>query len=107
MNQFVVRPALDGSGGLILEFLGDHRAEGFPSVMSILDRQLSGFMASGSEPAPDDFLWVCSYLGGSFEISDDGCGLFILPRSHHAVVLADVTAALMKSGVFERVASNG
>lgn len=107
MNQFVVRPALDGSGRLILEFLGDHRSEHFPSVMLILDRRLHGFIASGSEPAPDDFLWTCSYAGGSFEISDDWCGLFILPRTHHGAVLADVTAALMASGVFERVASNG
>jgi hypothetical protein len=106
MNQFALRSAIGGSGGPVLKFLGDHRASGFPRVLAILESQLPGFRASGSWPTPDDFLWTCSYDGGSFELSDDWGGLFILPVSDAERVLAEVSEALVASGSFERMAGD-
>ncbi|RDI96825.1 hypothetical protein DVT68_19930 [Dyella solisilvae] len=106
MEQFVVRSAVASSDRPTLKFLGDHRAPGFPGVLAILEGRLSGFRTSGSWPAPDDFLWTCSYDGGSFELSDDWGGLFILPLSAAERVLDEVSEALVASGSFERTTEN-
>jgi len=102
MEHFIVRPMLDGSGQPLIEFRGAHRSENFPKILTLLERHLPGFKATGSSPAPDDFLWSCTYASGTFELSDDWGGLFILPRSNHAHVVGDVSVALESSGQFCR-----
>lgn len=99
MYAFIVRPGFS-SGEPLIEFRGDHRASTFPSILRILESRLADFSAQGSEPAPDDFLWEVSYSGGTFEVSNDWGGLFILPRTNSQNVISDVSSALISSGVF-------
>ncbi len=103
MEEFAVRPAYGTPGIPLIEFRGDHRSVEFPSVHLILDKELPGLSVSGSQPSPDDFVWACTYDGGSFEISDDWGGLFIIPRSNPSVVSEQVAFALARSGRFKRV----
>jgi hypothetical protein len=103
MKEFTVRPAYTKPELPLIEFRGDHRADGFPSVLRILESALQGLSVTGTSPTPDDFLWVCQYAGGCFEISDDWGGLFITPLTNTAVVVEEVAAALVCSGLFKRV----
>jgi hypothetical protein len=104
MEEFRVRPGYGTPSLMLIEFHGDHRAEGFPPVLRLLEGQLSEFSCTASWPAPDDFLWECVYAGGTFELSDDWGGLFILPTSNNGQVVADVSSALEASGQFRRAA---
>lgn len=101
MEHFVIRPGY-GNGAPLIEFLGDHRATFFPSVLGLLGEQLPSFSAKGEAPAPDDFLWACSYDAGQFELSDDWSGLFILPTTDPCSVVARVAEALEATGKFKR-----
>lgn len=103
MEKFVVRPALDGSGKPLIEFLGNHRSENFPSVLTLLERELPEFTARGENPVLDDFIWKCTFAEGSFELSDDWGGLFVLPEENPENVVVVVAAALERSGHFCRV----
>jgi hypothetical protein len=104
MEKFRVRPAYNTPGLLLIEFCGDHRADYFPSVLKLLATQLQELSYTGSWPSPDDFLWECAYTGGTFELSDDWGGLFIIPRSNFDQVVADVSSALERSGLFQSMA---
>jgi len=99
---FVIRPDYS-AGKPLIEFRGNHRAPDFPSVLRLLEQALPGFNAKGEEPCPDEFVWTISYTGGEFELCDDWGGLFVLPRSNHDAVIADVSAALIVSGSFQHV----
>lgn len=104
MEEFAVRPEYRTPELSLIEFRGEHRVVGFPSVVLILEQQLEGFVANGSWPSPDEFLWACEYSGGRFEISDDWGGLFIIPVNNTQTVIEDVAAALVRSELFKRVA---
>lgn len=104
MNKFRVRPGYGTANLMLVEFSGDHRAEGFPPVLKLLEGQLAEFSYADSWPAPDTFLWECVYVGGSFELSDDWGGLFIIPTFNNDQVVADVSSALEASGQFCRAA---
>ncbi len=104
MEEFVVRPAYV-SGQPLIEFRGDHRSDSFPNVLALLERCLSEFQAQGSNPAPDDFVWVCSFSEGRFELSDDWGGLFIIPLSEAERVVSAVADVLERSGAFRRSAA--
>lgn len=101
MEHFVIRPG-HGSGEPLIEFLGDHRSASFPKVLTLLGQQLPSFCAQGDSPAPDDFVWECSYEAGRFELSDDWYGLFILPVTDPGRVTAQVAQALEATGQFQR-----
>lgn len=102
--EFKVRPSLDGSGRPLIEFLGDHRAPGFPSVLLALGQGLPAFESEGHWPAPDDFLWQCRFDGGAFEVSEDWAGRFIIADDDAHRVIELVADALVRSGHFRRVA---
>ncbi|WP_223904440.1 hypothetical protein [Rhodoferax lithotrophicus] len=103
MEEFVIRPALDGSGRPLIEFHGDHRSEKFPKVLSLLQQWLPEFRAHAEPPVCDDFIWKCSFSGGEFDLSDDWGGLFVIPKEQSEDVVSTVAAALENSGVFRRV----
>lgn len=48
----------------------------------------------------DHFISYWVYAGGSFEIDDDWCGLFVLPQENNSRVASDVEQALLGSGLF-------
>ena len=104
MEEFVVRPA-HVSGQSLIEFLGDHRSDGYPKVLSLLERLLPGFQAQGNNPALDDLVWTCSFSTGRFELSDDWGGLFVIPLAEPEQVVSIVAEALERSGAFRRVAA--
>ncbi len=105
--RFRVRPVYHGSE-LLIEVLGDHRAEGFPNVASILRDTLH----ATKEPHPDKlddpqvalaqdrYFSFWAYPGGSYEIDDDIWGLFISAKEHNEAVIADVERALLSTGQF-------
>ena len=101
MEEFVVRPAYV-SGKPLIEFRGDHRSDSFPKVLALLERFLPEFQAQGSNPAPDDFVWVCSFSEGQFELSDDWGGLFVIPLTEAERVVSAVADVLERSGAFRR-----
>jgi hypothetical protein len=101
MEEFVVRPAYV-SGKPLIEFRGDHRSDSFPNVLALLERSLPEFQAQGSSPAPDDFVWVCSFSAGRFELLDDWGGLFVVPLTEVERVVYAVAAVLERSGAFRR-----
>lgn len=101
MEQFVIRPGY-ANGEPLIEFAGDHRSASFPQVLGLLEAQLPSFCAQGGSPAPDDYLWVCSYEGGQFELSDDWCSLFVLPTTDPGRVVERVAQALEATGQFQR-----
>jgi hypothetical protein len=103
MEEFCVRPAYGKPDLPLIEFRGMHRAPEFPPVLRLLSSQLPSFRSVGGLPALDDFLWNCEYTGGSFELSDDWGGLFIIPLEQPAEVARDVAAALERTGYFKRV----
>ncbi len=100
--DFKVRPGFDAAAHPLIEFLGDHRAPGFPSVLDTLRDHLPAFEADGHSPVPDDFLWNCRFDGGTFEMADDWAGLFIHADTGHERVIEAVADALVRSGVFRR-----
>jgi len=71
----------------------------------LLERELPAFDWRAQTPVTDDFIWNCTYAGGSFELSDDWGGLFILPRERPDQVVAVVAAALERTGWFCRQTS--
>jgi hypothetical protein len=95
-----VRPCLDGSGSPLIEFLGNHCADGYPSLLALLDRALPGFAATAEQPMPEDFVWQCRFDGGEFELSEDWAGLFILPKDDADRVMALVADTLVQTGQF-------
>jgi hypothetical protein len=101
--EFKVRPCLDGSGRPLIEFMGDHRAADFPSVLLVLGQSLPGFESEGQWPAPDDFVWQCRFEGGTFELSDDWAGKFISADDDAPRVIEAVAEALAGSGLFRRL----
>ena len=101
MEEFVVRPAY-ASGKPLIEFRGDHRSDSFPNVLALLERSLPEFQVQGSNPAPDDFVSVCSFSEGRFELSDDWGGLFVIPLTEVERVVSAVADVLERSGAFRR-----
>lgn len=72
-------------------------------MLTVLERELPGFKAYGEDPVLDDFIWKCTFAEGSFEISDDWGGLFILPKEFPDRVVTAVAAALERSGYFRNI----
>lgn len=103
MEEFCVRAAYNQPELSLIEFRGDHRSGSFPPVFAILEAALPELSVAASWPAPDDFLWTCSYPRGVFEISDDWGGLFIIPLSDPAQVVDELAQVLERSGYFKRV----
>ena len=103
IESFVVRPALDGSDLPLIEFLGDHRAPGYPQVVSLLGQTLVGFACRAEPSMPDDFVWRCRCSAGEFEISDDWAALFILARENHEQMIEAIAHALEKTSAFRRL----
>lgn len=105
--RLLVRPVYYGDE-LLIEVLGDHREDGFPSVARIL----RGALQAQRQPHPDgldDPRWALSqerfvsfwvYPGGSYEIDDDIWALFITAKVDNRAVIADIERALLGSGVF-------
>ena len=69
---------------------------------ALLQRSLPEFQAQGDNPVLDDFVWVCSFSGGRFELSDDLGGLFVVPLTEAEGVVSAVADALERSGAFRR-----
>jgi hypothetical protein len=101
--EFVVRPGFDEAAQPLIEFQGDHRADGFPPMLRLLASTLLGLEATAQPNFTDDHLWDCRFEGGEFEVSDDWGGLFILARRDHARVIEAIASALERTGVFRRV----
>jgi hypothetical protein len=105
--RFLVRPVYHGDE-LLIEVLGDHRSQGFPSVAEILREALLAVR----EPHPDNlddpriamaqdrFFSYWAYPGGHYEIDDDTWGLFVLAKAGNGGVIADLEQALLGSGKF-------
>lgn len=102
IEEFVIRPALDGSGRPLIEFCGDHREAGYPSVVTLLSQTLEGFACSAKCPALDEFVWQCHCPEGAFEVSDDWGGLFVIAKQDHARVIEAVASALENTKFFRR-----
>lgn len=100
--EFKVRPGFDATARPLIEFLGDHRAPGFPSVLDALRDHLPAFEADGHSPVPDDVVWQCRFDGGAFELCEDWAGLFIHAGAKHDRVIEAVAGALVRSGRFRR-----
>jgi len=102
-----LRPVYHGDE-LLIEVLGDHRSDGFPSVAGILREALNAVR----EPHPDNlddpriamsqdrFFSYWAYPGGHYEIDDDTWGLFVSANIGNEAVIADVERALLGSGHF-------
>jgi hypothetical protein len=101
--EFVVRPGHDDAARPLIEFRGDHRADGYPLLLRHLASALPGLEAATAPDFTDDHLWDCRFEGGAFEVSDDWGGLFIHATSDHARVIEAIAAALERSGAFRRV----
>ncbi len=102
--EFIVRPGFDAAARPLIEFLGDHRAPGFPSIVHVLQDELPAFEADGHRPIPDDILWQCRFDGGTFEIDEHWAGLFILAEVDADRVIETVADTLVRSGRFRRLA---
>lgn len=103
--EFIVRPGFDAAARPLIEFLGDHRAPDFPSVLVALQDQLRAFEADGTRPIPDDIVWQCRFDGGTFELCEDWASLFIHADVDADRIIETVAAALVRSGHFHRRAS--
>lgn len=105
--RFWVRPVYHGSE-LLVEVLGDHRADGFPDVAAILQ----GALHSTREPHPenlddtsiamfqDRYFSYWKYAGGFYEIDDDIWSLFVTAKVDNTSIIADIERALLASGDF-------
>ena len=102
IEEFVIRPALDGSARPLIEFCGDHREAGYPPVVTLLGQALEGFTCAAELPVLDDFVWQCHCPEGAFEVSDDWGGLFVMAKQDHARVIEAVADALEKTNRFRR-----
>ncbi len=106
-TRFRVRPGYH-SGELLIEVMGDHRAEGFPHVAGILRDRLGATAqrhpGNLDDPriglALDDYFTYWAYSGGHYEVSDDTWGLFLLASPYRATVIADIERALLESRQF-------
>lgn len=106
-----MRPVYHGSE-LLVEVLGDHRADGFPDVAAILQ----GALHSTREPHPenlddpgialsqDRYFSYWKYAGGCYEIDDDIWALFVTAKVDNTLVIADIERALLASGEFVKEA---
>ncbi|BDU20126.1 hypothetical protein DYGSA30_15830 [Dyella sp. GSA-30] len=106
-----MRPVYHGSE-LLVEVLGDHRADGFPDVAAILQ----GALCSTREPHPenlddpnvamlqDRYFSYWKYAGGYYEIDDDIWSLFVTAKVDNAAIVADIEQALLASGEFVKEA---
>jgi hypothetical protein len=107
--RFYVRPVYHGTR-LLVEFLDDHRAPGFPDVHGLLQRALGASPQRHPEglddPAvalsQDRFFSYWTYPGGAYELDDDIWTLFVSAEEDNAWVIADVAAALLADGRFAR-----
>jgi hypothetical protein len=109
--RFRIRPVYHGSD-LIVELMGDHRADDFPDVSAILRDELS----ASQIPHPnklddrqvamihDRYFSFWTYAGGAYEIDDDIWGLFVSATENNEAVIADVAQALTVTGRFAREA---
>lgn len=107
-HRFKIRPGY-GSKLLLVEFCGDHRADDFPDVSTIL------LAALGAQPGPavsrreveialatDCYTGTWVYDKGSYLIDDDTWGLWIHCEENNQQVVADIERALLGSGLFVR-----
>ena len=102
MNSFFIRPGYKSDFDLI-EFNGDHRADGFPDVFYILKNDLKPTKVSMEDYVTDDYVWVIEIESGIFELNDDWGGLFIIPKTNHKNVIDQVSRALVSSGSFKEI----
>jgi len=105
MERFSIRPGY-GSDVLLVEFLGDHRGDGYPPVGALLAEALGAAAAPMSALdrelalASDGLISKWRYAGGEYEIDDDGWSLFILAPTNNQAVMADIERALIASERF-------
>lgn len=98
---FVVRPACV-SGEPLIEFRGDHRAEGFPYVLGLLEKALPGFAATADPAVGEDVAWRCRFDGGRFELCDDWGGLFVHAQGDADRMVEAIAGVLVATGLFRR-----
>jgi hypothetical protein len=70
--------------------------------VSLLKKALGAVVVGRGPADPDERVWVMSYPGVRFEVSDEWGGLFVLPVADHPRVAEDVARALEASGLFIR-----
>jgi len=104
----MIRPEYHGER-LLVEFCGDHRANGFPNVSELLQRNLGAVRLQNPKidevtcaVAMDKYIsyWTCA--AGNYEIDDDTWGLFIAAEENNAQVISAVEQVLVHSGFFSR-----
>jgi len=106
-EAFRVRPAF-GTGHLLIELCGDHRAPGYPDVARLLAAALGATPhphppgATTIMMATDQYVGTWSYARGCYEIDDDVGGYFIMAPDGDPAVIADVERALVAGGGFVR-----
>jgi len=103
--EFVVRPGYGPGAHPLIEFRGDHRADGYPPMLQLLQSTLPGPQVTGDSNLCDDHVRGCRFEGGAFEVSDDWGGLFTLARRDHVRVIEAIAEALERTGVFRRIAA--
>jgi hypothetical protein len=105
--RFWVRPIYHGDE-LLIEVLGDHRGDGFPSVVEVLREALQAVREAHPDNlddpciamSQDRFFSYWAYPGGHYEIDDDTWGLFVSAKVGNRAVIADLERALLGSGRF-------
>ncbi|CCN34460.1 conserved hypothetical protein [Vibrio nigripulchritudo SO65] len=108
MEKFKIRLS-NNSEDLMIEFLGDHRREGYPNIHVILENGLLSKPQSHRNAsfadialATDEIVSLWEYSNGEYELNDDVWTYSIHAHLNNAQVIRDIEETLLKSGEFIR-----